>query len=82
MPIMLLARLGVSAEWQAKGIGAGLLRDAILRNLQAADIAGIRALAVHAKDDAARSFYRRFDLEESPTDPLHLFARIKDWRSL
>lgn len=82
VPIMLLARLGVSVDWQGKGIGAGLLRDAVLRTLQAADIAGIRALAVHAKDDAARSFYRRFDFAESPTDPLHLFALIKDLRSL
>lgn len=82
VPIMLLARLAVSTDWQGKGIGAGLLRDAVLRTLQAADIAGIRALAVHAKDDAARSFYRRFDFVESPTDPLHLFALIKDLRSL
>lgn len=82
VPIMLLARLAVSIDWQGKGVGAGLLRDATLRTLQAADIAGIRALAVHAKDDAARSFYRRFDFVESPTDPLHLFALIKDLRSL
>lgn len=82
VPIMLLARLGVSRDWQGKGVGAGLLRDAVLRTLQAADIAGIRALAVHAKDDAARSFYRRFDFVESPTDPMHLFALIKDLRGL
>ncbi|MCO5155932.1 MAG: GNAT family N-acetyltransferase [Aquamicrobium sp.] len=82
VPIMLLARLGVSVEWQGKGVGAGLLRDAVLRTLQAADIAGIRALAVHAKDDAARNFYRRFDFVESPTDPLHLFALIKDLKHL
>jgi GNAT superfamily N-acetyltransferase len=82
VPIMLLARLAVSRDWQGKGVGAGLLRDAVLRTLQAADIAGIRALAVHAKDDAARAFYRRFDFLESPTDPLHLFALIKDLRSL
>ncbi|MEX0956387.1 MAG: GNAT family N-acetyltransferase [Rhizobiaceae bacterium] len=82
VPIMLLARLAVSSDWQGKGIGAGLLRDAVLRTLQAADIAGIRALAVHAKDDAARSFYRRFDFVESPTDPLHLFALIKTLRGL
>jgi GNAT superfamily N-acetyltransferase len=82
VPIMLLARLGVSLDWQGKGVGAGLLRDAILRTLQAADIAGIRALVVHAKDDAARAFYKRFDFAESPTDPLHLFALIKDLRSL
>ncbi|WP_186388788.1 GNAT family N-acetyltransferase [Stappia sp. TSB10P1A] len=82
VPIMLLARLAVARDWQGKGVGAGLLRDAVLRTLQAADIAGIRALAVHAKDDAARAFYRRFDFVESPTDPLHLFALIKDLRGL
>ncbi len=82
VPIMLLARLAVSREWQGKGVGAGLLRDAVLRTLQAADIAGIGALAVHAKDDDARAFYQRFDFLESPTDPLHLFALIKDLRSL
>jgi GNAT superfamily N-acetyltransferase len=82
VPIMLLARLGVCVKWQGKGVGAGLLRDAVLRTLQAADIAGIRALAVHAKDDTARSFYQHFDFAESPTDPLHLFALIKDLKNL
>lgn len=78
VPVMLLARLAVSIDWQGKGVGAGLLRDAVLRTLQAADIAGIRAIVVHAKDERARNFYRRFDFMESPTDPLHLFALIKD----
>jgi GNAT superfamily N-acetyltransferase len=82
VPIMLLARLAVGVDWQSKGVGAGLLRDAVLRTLQAADIAGIRALAVHAKDERARSFYQRFDFVESPTDPLHLFALIKDLKRL
>ncbi|OHV82760.1 GNAT family N-acetyltransferase [Rhizobium sp. LCM 4573] len=82
VPVMLLARLGVSVDWQGKGIGAGLLRDAVLRTLQAADIAGIRAIAAHAKNEAARAFYQRFDFGESPTDPLHLFALIKDLKSL
>jgi len=50
------------------------------RTLQAADIAGIRALAVHAKDDEARKFYERFDFIPSPTDPLHLFVLLKDVR--
>lgn len=82
VPVMVLARLGVSQRWQGKRIGAGLLRDAILRTLQAADIAGIRALVIHAKHEAARSFYERFDFQPSPTDPLHLFALIKDLRNL
>ncbi len=82
VPIMLLARLAVDRAWQGKGVGAGLLRDAVLRTMQAAEIAGIRALVVHAKHDAARSFYERFDFQSSPTDPLHLFALLKDLRSL
>lgn len=80
VPLMLLARMGVSREWQGKGIGAGLLKDAIGRTLQAADIAGIRALAVHAKDETARTFYAHFDFIPSPTDPLHLFILLKDVR--
>jgi hypothetical protein len=49
--------------------------------LQAADIAGIRAFAVHAKDDAARAFYERFDFVASPSDPYHLFRPLKDIRA-
>lgn len=82
IPIMLLARLAVDRRWQKQGIGAALLKDATLRTLQAADIAGIRALVVHAKDDVARTFYERFDFLPSPSDPLHLFMLLKDIRKL
>ena len=80
VPLMLLARLAVGAAWQGKGVGAGLLKDAMLRTKQAAEIAGIRALAAHAKDDAARAFYAHFGFMPSPTDPLHLFILMKDFR--
>jgi len=78
VPVMLLARLAVHRDGQGQGIGAGLLKDAIRRTAQAADIAGIRALVVHAKDDAARGFYERFGFAPSPTDPWHLFILIKE----
>ncbi|MEQ1793796.1 MAG: GNAT family N-acetyltransferase [Nitrospira sp.] len=78
IPIMLLARLAVDLRWQKLGVGAALLKDATLRTLQAAEIAGIRALVVHAKDEGARQFYERFDFRPSPTDPLHLFMLLKD----
>jgi GNAT superfamily N-acetyltransferase len=82
VPIMLLARLAVSTGWQGRGLGAGLLKDAMRRTLQAADIAGIRAFAVHAKDQPAQAFYEHFGFIPSPTDPLHLFLLIKDIRRL
>ncbi len=78
VPIMLLARLAVSNAWQNRGIGAGLLKDALRRTLQAADIAGIRSLAVHAKDDSAQDFYEHFNFIPSPTDPYHMFLLLKD----
>jgi GNAT superfamily N-acetyltransferase len=80
VPIMLLARLAVDMGWQQRGVGRALLRDAVLRTVQAADIAGIRALAVHAKDEQARNYYERFDFVASLTDPLHLLALLKDIR--
>jgi GNAT superfamily N-acetyltransferase len=80
IPLMLLARLAVGTAWQGRKIGIGLLKDAMLRTLQAADIAGIRAIAVHAKDDAARRFYEHFGFIASPTDPLHLYRLLKDIR--
>lgn len=82
VPIMLLARLAVSTAWQGRGAGAGLLKDAMRRTLQAADIAGIRAFAVHAKDEAARGYYERFGFIPSPTDPFHLFVLVKDLRRI
>jgi GNAT superfamily N-acetyltransferase len=79
---MLLARLAVDRRSQGRGIGKALLRDAMQRTVQAADIAGIRAFAVHAKDDEARNFYLKFDFIPSPTDPMHLFVLLKDVRRI
>lgn len=80
VPVMLLARLAVDGEFNGRGLGAALLRDALARTLQAADIAGIRAVIVHAKDDSARRFYEHFDFDPSPTDFYHLYLLIKDLR--
>lgn len=78
VPVMILARLAVAQQWQKQGIGRGLLKDALRRTAQAADIAGIRALLVHAKNEQARSWYEQFDFEPSHTDELHLFLLLKD----
>ena len=82
VPVMILARLAVDRSDQGAGIGKALLKDALIRTAHAADIAGIRALVVHAKDDAARRWYEQFDFEPSPTDPLHMFLLLKDLKKL
>lgn len=82
IPVMILARLAVDNEHQRRGLGQALLKDALLRTAQAADIAGIRCLLVHAKDAAARCWYESWEFEPSPTDPYHLFLMLKDLKSL
>lgn len=78
VPVMILARLAVYTGEQGRGLGKALLRDSLLRTIHAADIAGIRALFVHAKDDKAKAFYEHFDFVPSPVDPHHLFLLMKD----
>jgi GNAT superfamily N-acetyltransferase len=80
IPLLVLARLAVHSRWQGHGIGSGLLLDALGRTLQVADVIGVRAVAVHAKDDRAIAFYRHFGFTPSPTDARHLFMLIKDIR--
>ena len=82
VPVMILARLAVSLEHQGKGLGRALLKDALLRTAQAADIAGIRCLVVHAKDDAARQWYTAWEFEPSPTDAYHLYLLLKDIKAI
>jgi GNAT superfamily N-acetyltransferase len=80
IPLLVLARLAVHINAQGRGIGSGLLLDALGRTLQVADMIGVRALAVHAKDDRAVAFYRHFGFSPSPSDARHLFMIIKDIR--
>jgi len=78
VPVMILARLGVAHKFHGKGLGKHLLRDALLRTLQAADIAGLRAVVVHAKDDGAKRFYERYRFEPFPSDPLKLSLLLRN----
>ena len=77
-----LPRLAVDRHWQGKGLGAALVADALRRAIQVADIAGVRAVLVHAKDDAARRFYEHLGFEPFPGEPLVLYRLMKDLRSM
>jgi GNAT superfamily N-acetyltransferase len=82
IPVVILTRLAVHENYQGRGLGSALLRDALRRVAAAADEIGIRALLVQAKDEEATAFYLDFgEFEPSPTDPLHLFLLLKDLRA-
>jgi len=83
VPIVLLTRLGVDRTEQGRGLGRALVRDALFQVLLISELAGVRALLIHAETPEAASFYRSIDpgFESSPTDPLHLLLLIKDLRA-
>ena len=76
IPVVLLGRLAVARTHQGRGIARALVRDAILRILQVAEIAGIRALLVHALDEDTAVFYRHLGFARSAIDPLVLMLPL------
>jgi GNAT superfamily N-acetyltransferase len=78
VPVMVLGRLAVDRAHQTRGLGEGLLRDAILRTLQAAEIGGIRAILVHAISEEAKRFYERHGFIVSPIDPMTLMITVAE----
>ena len=78
VPVMILGRLAIDQSFQRQGVGVGLLRDAILRTLQAAEIAGIRAILVHAISEAAKLFYEANGFRSSPIDPMTLIITVAE----
>jgi GNAT superfamily N-acetyltransferase len=78
IPVMVIGRLAVDKHHRGRGLGQGLLRDALLRTLQAAHIAGIRAILVHAISPHAKTFYERAGFHASPIDPMTLMITIAE----
>jgi hypothetical protein len=81
-PVALLARLGVDANHERHGIGAGLLVDVVARLVVVSDDIGCRGLLIHAESNEARAFYLHLipELLPSPTDELHLVLLTKNAR--
>jgi len=79
--VILLARLAVDRNEHGAGLGKTMLVDALTRALAAADAIGARAILVHAIDEEAASFYKKFGFESSPLDPKQLVLLMKDLRA-
>lgn len=78
VPVMLIGRLAVDKQFQHHGIGADLLRDAILRTLRAAEIVGIRAILVNAISEGAKRFYEKYGFIASPIDAQMLMITVAE----
>jgi GNAT superfamily N-acetyltransferase len=76
IPVVVLGRLAVHADHAGQGIGAGLLKDAVLRSLRLAQEMGIRALLCHAISEEAKRFYLRHGFVESPIEPMTVMLNL------
>lgn len=76
IPVVVLGRLAVHADWAGRGVGAGLLKDAVLRALRLSQELGIRALLCHAINEEAKRFYLHHGFVESPIEPLTVMLNL------
>jgi GNAT superfamily N-acetyltransferase len=77
LPMVVVGRLAVDEAWGRRGVGSGLLKDAAMRSVQAAEIIGACALLCHAIDDDAKAFYLKHGFIESPMRPLSLMLGLR-----
>lgn len=77
IPVIILARLAVNKSEQGKGLGKALLKSAVLKTIQASEIAGIKAIMVKAKDKDAKAFYQKYNFIESPIDKMTLLLPLE-----
>lgn len=82
VPLLLIGRLAVDAEWQGQGLGSALVVDALRRCSAASEIAGVRGVVTHAIDEAAVGFYERHGFVRSPLGERVLLIPIETVRSL
>jgi predicted N-acetyltransferase YhbS len=82
LPVVILARLAVTRENHGRGLGVGMLQDAIRRTLVIAEQAGIRAILTHPIDEDAARFYTRFGFTASPLRQQQLLLLLKDARKI
>ena len=76
IPVIVLGRLALHADWTGQGIGAGLLKDAVQRTLHVCREIGARALVCHAMDEMAKAFYLRHGFIESPMDAMTVMLPV------
>jgi GNAT superfamily N-acetyltransferase len=78
VPVVIIARLAVDSRWQGKRLGAALVFDAVKRIKRLQDELGIRAIAVQAIDNQAKSFYEHLGFKSTHFNPRLLMALLKD----
>jgi GNAT superfamily N-acetyltransferase len=76
IPAALIGRLAVANDLQGQGFGKMLLIDAFRRSLAISKQLAVQSIVVHAKDENAAAYYRKFGFIPFPSAPLKLFIQM------
>jgi GNAT superfamily N-acetyltransferase len=76
VPVILLGRLAVAQSHQKRGLGEGLLMDALQRAVDASEDVAAHAIEVTAIDADAVGFYVKYGFAPLVDDPLHLYLPL------
>ncbi len=77
VPATLVGRLAVDRAYRGRGLGEGLLIDALRRSLAASRSVASVAVIADAKDERGTLFYTRYGFLPFPDQPLRLFLPMK-----
>lgn len=78
IPILILARLAVDKNYQKLGIGQMLMKEIFLKAIFLAKEIACVAIFVQAKNDEAKSFYKKMGFKEDLQDKFKFYAMVKD----
>lgn len=76
VPVARMGRLAVDNSTKGQGLGKFLLVDAMKRVQSASELVGVYALLVDAKDNNAKSFYKKYGFIELADEPMALFLPL------
>lgn len=82
IPVVVLGRLATDQNYERRGIGSGMLADAISRTLNSAAEIGVRALVVHALNESAIQFYIKYGFVLSPLSERTLILPVETARQV
>ncbi|AYG70055.1 MULTISPECIES: GNAT family N-acetyltransferase [unclassified Rhizobium] len=80
IPCLLIGQLAVDQRYAGRGIGSGLVKDALQRCIAGADIVGGRAVVVRAIDAEAEHYWQSWGFIASRDNPSVLMRSIQDVR--
>ncbi|HEV3361324.1 MAG TPA: GNAT family N-acetyltransferase [Pseudonocardiaceae bacterium] len=76
IPGYLLGRLALDQSLHGQGLGGQLLRDALERIVEAANVASGRLIVVDAIDGPAVAFYQKYGFQPTKIDPHRLVMKV------